>query len=63
MYPATDLEWELTLRVQVSTVTAANVFRSLGVDNSWNEEKWKRDFKVATKNRVLTFYSAKKHYC
>jgi len=27
-------------------VTSANTYRTLGVDNSWNEERWKKEFKV-----------------
>lgn len=37
--------------LQVSTMTSAHVYQSLGVDNSWNEEEWKRQFKVCIPNR------------
>ena len=32
--------------LQVSTVTSANIYRCLGIDNSWDHEKWKQEFKV-----------------
>lgn len=44
------------IALQVSTVTSANIYQCLGIDNSWDEASWKKEFKVCMFGVFLLFH-------